>query len=350
MAWMKQEKVGTEEENVEPEVCPFKSSQLYNVESNGTKWPIVYHDSYNISFLGLQNLHPFDSGKWGKIYQFLLDGKLFNSKQTFRPSEPTESDLLIAHTQEYLDSLRWSINVARISEVPPVAFLPNFIVQRKLLQPLRLQTGGSVLAGKLAIERGWAINIGGGFHHCSGTSGGGFCAYADITLLIRFALEKFESIEKVLIVDLDAHQGNGYARDFMIDDRVFVLDVYNRNIYPHDGFAKRGINRKVELSSYVQDDEYLPLVKKHLTESISECGPQLIVYNAGTDILDGDSLGCLSISSKGIITRDEIVFSLAKENKIPIVMLTSGGYQRSNAQIIADSILSLQHKQLIGLN
>uniref|UniRef100_H2YUR3 Histone deacetylase domain-containing protein n=1 Tax=Ciona savignyi TaxID=51511 RepID=H2YUR3_CIOSA len=289
-----------------------------------TKWPIVYHDSYNISFLGLQNLHPFDSGKWGKIYQFLLDGKLFNSKQTFRPSEPTESDLLIAHTQEYLDSLRWSINVARISE-----------------------TGGSVLAGKLAIERGWAINIGGGFHHCSGTSGGGFCAYADITLLIRFALEKFESIEKVLIVDLDAHQGNGYARDFMIDDRVFVLDVYNRNIYPHDGFAKRGINRKVELSSYVQDDEYLPLVKKHLTESISECGPQLIVYNAGTDILDGDSLGCLSISSKGIITRDEIVFSLAKENKIPIVMLTSGGYQRSNAQIIADSILSLQHKQLI---
>ena len=80
---------------------------------------------------------------------------------------------------------QWSANVARITEVPFVALVPNYFVQRSLLTPLRLQTGGSVLAGTLALNYGWAINIGGGFHHCSGDSGGGFCAYADITLLIQ---------------------------------------------------------------------------------------------------------------------------------------------------------------------
>jgi len=81
--------------------------------------------------------------------------------------------------------LQWSAVVAQITEVPPVALIPNFIVQKSILSPLRFQTGGSIIAGKLAIHHGWAINIGGGFHHCSSDRGGGFCAYADITLLIK---------------------------------------------------------------------------------------------------------------------------------------------------------------------
>ncbi|XP_078488183.1 histone deacetylase 11 isoform X2 [Ciona intestinalis] len=344
---MEQQK--NEASETEQEDPAFAISQLYNVDSDVTKWPLVYHQSYNISFLGLEALHPFDSGKWGKVYQFLIDDKLLQNNQHFQPLEPTERDLLIAHSKEYLRSLKWSANVARITEVPPVALLPNFIVQRKVLLPLRLQTGGSVLAGKLAIERGWAINIGGGFHHCSGDRGGGFCAYADITLLIKFVLAKFDAIKRVMVVDLDAHQGNGYARDFMFDDRVFVMDVYNRNIYPHDGYAKRGIKRKVELTSGVDDQTYLPLIKSHLTESIGEFDPQLIVYNAGTDILQGDPLGHLNISAEGIVKRDEIVFALAKGRGIPIVMLTSGGYQRTTARIIANSILSLRNNGLINL-
>ena len=93
-------------------------------------------------------------------------------------------------------------------------------------------------AAKLAMERGWAINIGGGFHHCSADHGGGFCAYADITLAIKFLFGRFESVKRAMIIDLDAHQGNGHERDFVGDDRVYIMDVYNRGIYPHDGYAK----------------------------------------------------------------------------------------------------------------
>ncbi|XP_052795178.1 histone deacetylase 11-like [Mya arenaria] len=236
----------------------------------------------------------------------------------------------------------WSMNVAGITEVPPVAFLPNFIVQRKVLKPFRYQTGGTILAAKLAIERGWGINIGGGFHHCSGERGGGFCAYADITLAIKFLFKYDTNIKKAMIVDLDAHQGNGHERDFMEDSRVYIMDVYNRGIYPHDGFAKRAIRKKVELAHGTADTEYLNLVDKNFDEALTEFHPDVIVYNAGTDILEGDPLGNLNISPKGIIARDEMVFKKARDLNIPIMMVTSGGYQRSTAQIIADSILNLR--------
>jgi len=128
--------------------------------------------------------------------------------------------LCLVHTKSYIKSLKWSMTVAGITEIPPVALLPNFIVQKKVLRPFRYQTSGTIMAGRLAVDRGWAINIGGGFHHCSAERGGGFCAYADITLAIRFAFEKIEGVSKVMIVDLDAHQGNGHARDFMEDNSV----------------------------------------------------------------------------------------------------------------------------------
>lgn len=92
-----------------------------------------------------------------------------------------------------------------ISEIAGLVMVPNVIVQKRYLKPMRYQVGGSILAGKLALERGYAINIGGGFHHCSAIKGGGFCPYADITLLIK-NIKQYYNIDKVMIVDLDAHQ------------------------------------------------------------------------------------------------------------------------------------------------
>ncbi|XP_060126852.1 histone deacetylase 11 isoform X2 [Zootoca vivipara] len=241
----------------------------------------------------------------------------------------------------------WSFVVATITEIPPVLFLPNFLVQRKVLRPLRTQTGGTIMAGKLAIERGWAINIGGGFHHCSSDKGGGFCAYADISLALKFLFERMEGVSKATIIDLDAHQGNGHERDFMDDRRVYIMDVYNRYIYPGDGFAKRAIRRKVELDWGTEDAEYLQKVKTHVEGALNEVKSDIIVYNAGTDILDGDPLGGLAISPQGIIDRDEIVFRAARKHRIPILMVTSGGYQKRTARIIADSLLNLHSQGLI---
>lgn len=122
----------------------------------------------------------------------------------------------------------------------------------------RFQTGGSILAGKLALDRGWAINIGGGFHHCSSTKGGGFCAYADITLIVKFLFNyEFNRVQNVMILDLDAHQGNGYEKDFMHTPNVYIMDMYNKGIYPFDKIVKPAIRKCVELNFMTEDQEYL---------------------------------------------------------------------------------------------
>ncbi|KAL7986283.1 hypothetical protein Chor_011449 [Crotalus horridus] len=262
------------------------STELYQ-DTPSTCWPIVYSPDYNISFLGLEKLHPFDAGKWGKVIHFLKEAKLITDDLIVQAREATEEDLLVVHTRHYLNRLK---------------------------------------AGKLAIERGWAVNVGGGFHHCSSDRGGGFCAYADITLTIK---------------------GNGHERDFLEDRRVYIMDVYNRYIYPGDGLAKRAIKRRVELDWGTEDTEYLQKVKTHVEGALNEMRPDIIIYNAGTDILDGDPLGGLAISPEGIIKRDEIVFRAARKHRIPILMVTSGGYQKRTARIIADSLLNLHHLGLI---
>ncbi|XP_031731230.1 histone deacetylase 11 isoform X2 [Anarrhichthys ocellatus] len=258
--------------------------------------PIVYHPDYNMTFMGLEKLHPFDAGKWGKVIHFLKEEQLVTDGNMVEAREATEEDLLVVHTKRYLNRLKWSLKVATITEIPPLMFLPNFLVQRKVLRPLRTQTGGTIMAAKLAVDRGWAINVGGGFHHCSSDSGGGFCAYADITLAIKFLFERVEGISRATIIDLDAHQGNGHERDFLDDGRVYIMDVYNRYIYPGDGYAKKAIKRKVELDWGTEDTEYLQKVELHTDGALNEVRPDIIVYNAGTDILDGDPLGGLSIS------------------------------------------------------
>ena len=324
----------------------FFSNELYQ-DLNSNQWPIVYSPDYNISFFGLQKLHPFDSGKWGRTVGFLLDSGIFKNENFIAPVEASENRLLEVHTKEYLESLKWSWKVAAVTEVPPVALLPNFIVQKVLLKPLRLQTGGSILAGKLAVDRGWAINVGGGFHHCHGDDGGGFCAYADITLSIHFLFKSIQSVSKAMIIDLDAHQGNGYERDFIGNSNVYIMDVYNFGIYPLDTFAKKAIKKKVELRHGTDDVRYLALVESNMKEALSEFHPDIIVFNAGTDVLEGDPLGNLAVTEQGIILRDELVFKSARERNIPIFMLTSGGYQKRTAKVIADSILNLHKKGLI---
>ncbi|XP_064310377.1 histone deacetylase 11 isoform X3 [Phalacrocorax carbo] len=282
-------------------------TELYE-DAPSACWPIIYSPDYNITFMGLEKLHPFDAGKWGKVINFLKEEKLIADDLIVQAREATDEDLLVVHTRRYLNKLK---------------------------------------AGKLAVDRGWAINVGGGFHHCSSDKGGGFCAYADITLSIKFLFERVQGVSKATIIDLDAHQGNGHERDFMDDHRVYIMDVYNRYIYPGDGFAKRAIKRKVELEWGTEDTEYLQKVHTHVEGALNELKPDIIVYNAGTDILDGDPLGGLAISPQGIVKRDEIVFKAARSRRIPILMVTSGGYQKRTAQIIADSILNLHSLGLI---
>ncbi|XP_055903981.1 histone deacetylase 11 [Eupeodes corollae] len=318
------------------------------VEIPRDKLPIVYSEEYGVKFCGLQKLHPFDAAKGHHIVKILKGENLLAEGNFYVPSEITKEELLEVHKKEYLKSLKWSINAAKISEIVPLLLVPNHFVQRGYLRPMRFQTAGSILAGKLALTSGWAINLGGGFHHCCSYRGGGFCAYADITLLVTKILREEKHIARVMIVDLDAHQGNGHERDFCNNNNVFILDMYNASIYPKDHVAKESIKCAVELRPFTEDAAYLKKLERSLKDSIGQFQPNLIVYNAGTDILKGDSLGLLSISPQGVINRDEYVFTTCIQSKIPIVMLLSGGYLKSSAVVIANSIMNLRAKGLLA--
>ncbi|GKV00159.1 hypothetical protein SLEP1_g12899 [Rubroshorea leprosula] len=323
------------------------SSKLY-FDVPLSKVPVIYSPSYDIAFLGIEKLHPFDSKKWGRVCQFLTTEGDLDKNSIVEPQEASKDDLLVVHSESYLNSLKCSATVAMITEVPPVALFPNCLVQLKVLYPFRKQVGGTILAAKLAKERGWAINVGGGFHHCSAEKGGGFCAYADISLCIQFAFVRL-NILRVMIIDLDAHQGNGHETDFSDDRRVYILDMYNPGIYPRDYAARRYINQNVEVMSGTTTNEYLRKLDEALKVAECKFDPELVVYNAGTDILDGDPLGRLKISPEGVACRDEKVFRFARERNIPVIMLTSGGYMKSSARVIADSIANLSKKNLIDL-
>ena len=299
--------------------------------------PLVYHRYYNISFWGFDRLHPFDSKKYGKVYDYLVNKVGINPESFHVPKKVSGEDLLKVHSQEYLTSLSSSSTLGKITEMPILEWVPNFLLQRKLLDPMRYATQGTIDAVFLSLEHGWAINLSGGYHHAKADNGEGFCVYADIPLAIYKLHEKYPSY-KVLIVDLDAHQGNGHEMICGTDSRVSIFDVYNKDIYPRDWNAQHSITYNYPVQSYIEDAEYLKIVQDGLSKAIQDSQPDVIIYNAGTDILAGDNLGRMSVSEKGIILRDELVFTAAYEAHIPITMVLSGGYTNQSASIISQSI------------
>jgi histone deacetylase 11 len=153
-----------------------------------------------------------------------------------------------------------------------------------------------------------------------------------------------------LIVDLDAHQGNGYESIFKDQSGIFIFDVYNRDIFPGDAEAAQYIDFAYPIRSGIIDAEYLNLLKQELPKAIKITRPDLIIYNAGTDVYENDPLGGMKISAAGIIKRDEIVFTCALEHKIPILMLLSGGYAAQSAEIVSRSLEHLfQHVLRVAL-
>jgi histone deacetylase 11 len=307
------------------------------------KIPIIYSPKYNITFFGIEKLHPFDSTKYAKVHDRLIALGTIPRNGFAEPTKPSDEILKIVHTERYLNSLKWALVLTRILEIPILSVFPQFVIQRKVLEPMLYQTGGTIIAGQLALIHGWAINLGGGFHHASGDDGGGFCVYADLTLSIKL-LRIETNVTRAMIVDLDAHQGNGHERDFMNDQNVFIFDMFNSHIYPHDTYAMRRISKAVKVSPGTTEEMYLASLRDTLPECLDSFQPEIIFYNAGTDCLKGDPLGHMNLTAEGIKERDEIVFQEALRRKIPIVMVLSGGYARGTAQVIGDSIHNLVSK------
>lgn len=256
------------------------SHPLHKYETKEKFVSIVFNVNYDINFFQLENLHSFDCKKWGKVASLFT--KYLNDNQDtkkkvkikFKPKSIelispghaiTDEELLAAHSQEFIKNINNDKEtIANASEIIVLRVVPLFIIKSRLLTPLKWQTSGSVLAGYLALKYGYSINIGGGFHHCSSDEAGGFCLFADITLMMRLLWEQVNEDLRIMIVDLDAHQGNGYQRDaftLVKRDQLFIFDMYNCRIYPGDGYAKGAIDKVVELECHCKDEKYLKLLK-----------------------------------------------------------------------------------------
>ena len=309
------------------------------------KLPIVYSKDYNISFYGIQRLHPFDTEKYQKVAQHLGKSLNLSIQQFHEPHSISDEELLKVHSQAYLESLKQSSVIAGVAEMGILSKLPISILNKKLLKPIRKATAGTLIAGELAMQHGWSINLSGGYHHAKANKGEGFCFFADVNLVIEHLREK-KIIKSALIVDLDAHQGNGHESIHGPDSLVTIFDMYNGSIYPMEHHLKKYIDYDFPLKPYTGDIKYLNLLRNNLKKAITATQPDILIYVAGTDIYESDPLGSLSITKAGIIERDAIVFDYAAEFNVPIVMLLSGGYHKDSGQIIGESIESLLKKTL----
>ena len=307
--------------------------------------PMIYRDEYNIRLYGIQKLHPFDSEKYAKVYSYLREKTGLGSDTFQVPEEISEADLRLVHNRAYLDSLKRSEVIAQIAELGLLRILPASVLDRKILKPMRYAVGGTVRGADLALHKGWAVNLSGGYHHAKAGEGSGFCFYADIPVAVKKLWRERPGL-RVLIIDLDAHQGNGTAAVFGDDKRIFILDVYNRDAYPRDGAARVYIDYDYPLPAETPDKLYLKTVRRAVPAAMEACKPQLVIYNSGTDILDGDRLGGMRVSAGGIVQRDELVFREALKRKIPILMVLSGGYTRRSGHITGQSLENILRNDL----
>jgi histone deacetylase 11 len=296
--------------------------------------PLVYHPLYNITAFGLERRHPFDSRKYRRIHDALIGRGLRREVDFVRPRPATIAELRRVHSAEYLASLRRSEVLATIFAVPLARIVPGWLLDWRVLRSMRLATGGTLLACRLALEHGIAINLGGGFHHASAGRGGGFCAYAD-TPIAAATINDEGRIKRLLVVDLDAHQGNGTAAVVRDWPWAAMFDVFEDDLFPPQ---KEPEAYPHPVQAGLSGTEYLDLVANSLPRVLDEYRPDFVVYNAGSDPYRDDPLADLSLSKEEMAERDLLVVTLVRERKIPIAMVLSGGYAADSWRVHTDAI------------
>lgn len=302
--------------------------------------PLIYRSEYNIGLMGLEKLHPFDTAKYGKAYKSLKNSLGLKSDQFVSVEAVSQADLSLVHNSIYLNRLEEASVIAQVAEMQVLGSLPASLLKKNLLLPMRYATQGTIEGVKLALEHGWAVNFSGGYHHAKESMGEGFCYFADIPLAVLLLWQTRPEL-KVLVIDLDAHQGNGIESVLRDKPNFFMMDVYNKDIYPNDTAVKKYIDFDCPLPNGTSDDAYLSLVRQGLKRAITEAKPDLIIYNAGTDIYHGDALGGMNVSEKGVLERDCLVWEAASQNAIPILMVPSGGYFKESGPMIGRSLTAL---------
>ena len=288
--------------------------------------PIVNHPDY-VAKINDDNKFPIK--KFGELANYLKENNIV--KKFFVPNRCSFETLNQAHSKDYINNIQ-NKTLDDLGQKKIGFPLNDSVVQRSFVA-----TGGTVLASKLAINSGLACNTAGGSHHASFNEGAGFCVFNDVAVGAKY-LQKKGYARKILIVDLDVHQGNGTANIFKNDNSVFTFSMHCKSNYPA---KKARSDLDVELEDNLEDKEYLETLKKYLFYLNDETF-DFVYYIAGVDIHHEDRLGKLKISDDGIKTRDQIVINNFYKKKIPLCGVLGGGYNKDFNKLI--ELHSMLHK------
>ena len=255
--------------------------------------------------------------------QLVYEGTVSNSN-FFEPNPLTKEQVLLTHLPEYYSKLEGN------DLTPREQRKIGFPMTPKLFSRGLIISAGTLECAYHAMENGVALNIAGGTHHAYPDRGEGFCVLNDIAIASNCLLNN-RVVNKILIVDLDVHQGNGNAYIFRNTPEVFTFSMHGEKNYP---LRKETSNLDIGLPDKTSDDYYLNLLYNKLPELIDSVEPDLIFYQAGVDIMETDKLGRLRVSKKGVLKRDEFVFEICKRNNIPVVVSMGGGYPEKLTDLI----------------
>ncbi len=235
-----------------------------------------------------------------------------------------DDELLLAHDAAYVE--RMSIGALTATEIRHIGFPWS----PQMAERARRSSGATVAAAKASLTHRCAINLAGGTHHAFADHGEGFCCYNDAAVAAR-VLQRDHNIQRLLICDLDVHQGNGTASIFRGDDSVFTFSMHGARNYPAH---KEMSDLDVELQDGCDDITYLAALEQHLPKIIEDFQPQAMIYLAGADPYEDDRLGRLKLTKPGLAKRDRFVLELARNNAVPVAVTMAGGYAHNVADIV----------------
>ena len=289
----------------------------------GRRFPFkfVYSDEYWMVNIGR---HVFPVRKYRMVYEKLL--ALGARKDSFLTPQPAaEDDLLLVHSAKYLKKLTTgSLSHAEVQALE-LPFSPE------LLRFALLHVGGTIAAARQALADGLCVHLGGGFHHAFPDHGEGFCILNDVAVALE-VLRRDKAIEKAMIVDCDLHQGNGTAAAFEKKSYAFTFSIHQMDVYPAE---KSSSTLDVGLWSGDGDAAYLGALREHFPRLYRKFKPDLVFYLAGADPRDGDQLGALRLSERGLVSRDRLVIEGAQRLGIPVAVVFAGGYSREILDTVA---------------
>mmetsp|Transcript_33849 Transcript_33849/g.63747 ORF Transcript_33849/g.63747 Transcript_33849/m.63747 type:complete len:304 (+) Transcript_33849:345-1256(+) len=261
--------------------------------------------------------HRFPMGVFQRIMELLLERGIVRSHQVHTPSTmPTHKVLELVHCPDYVrDFCQGSLPEAAMRRI-------GFPWSQVLVERTLAEVAGTMLTAELALKHGIACNTAGGTHHAFRDFGSGFCIINDLAVTAAHLLDR-RAVRRVLIVDLDVHQGDGTAAIFRLDPRVFTLSVHCEDNFPH---RKQLSDLDVPLPRGVRDEEYLQVVKQALQSVLDSFQPDLVLYDAGVDTHELDALGFLELTDFGIYEREKQVFRMCMQRGVPVAGYVGGGY------------------------